>query len=123
MSEKQFEQLVRRLETYAQTHPTRYKLKVALVAALGYAYVLAVLGLALGVGTWLILSLKDGGTHLSSVKLLFGLGVLAAIILRAFWVRFTPPAGYEVYREDAPRLFLLIDKLTTALGKIGRAHV
>jgi hypothetical protein len=123
MSEKQFEQLVRRLETYAQTHPTRYKLKVALVAALGYAYVLAVLGLALGVGTWLILSLKDGGTHLSSVKLLFGLGVLAAIILRAFWVRFTPPAGYEVYREDAPRLFLLIDKLTTALGTPPFHHV
>lgn len=123
MSEKQFEQLVRRLETYAQTHPTRYKLKVALVAALGYAYVLAVLGLALGVGTWLILSPKDGGTHLSSVKLLFGLGVLAAIILRAFWVRFTPPAGYEVYREDAPRLFLLIDKLTTALGTPPFHHV
>ncbi|MEY4526974.1 MAG: hypothetical protein RL768_693 [Nitrospirota bacterium] len=123
MSEKQFEQLVRRLETYAQTHPTRYKLKVALVAALGYAYVLAVLGLALGVGTWLILSLKDGRTHLSSVKLLFGLGVLAAIILRAFWVRFTPPAGYEVYREDAPRLFLLIDKLTTALGTPPFHHV
>ncbi|MBX9658020.1 MAG: M48 family metalloprotease [Nitrospiraceae bacterium] len=117
MSDTQFEQLVRRLEAYAQNHPTRYKLKVALVAALGYAYVLAVLGLALGVGIWLILSLREEpSSHLNSVKLLFGLGVLAAIILRAFWVRVTPPTGYEVYREDAPRLFLLIDKLTTALG-------
>ena len=124
MTDTQFEQLVRRLETYAQTHPTSYKLKVALVAALGYAYVLAVLGLALAVGAWLILSLKDGGSsHLSSIKLLFGLGVLAAIILRAFWVRLAPPAGYEVYREDAPRLFLLIDKLTTALGTPPFHHV
>jgi Zn-dependent protease with chaperone function len=124
MSDTQFEQLVRRLETYAQNHPTQYKLKVALVAALGYAYVLAVLGLALAVGAWLILSLKDGGSsHLSSIKLLFGLGVLAAIILRAFWVRLAPPAGYEVYREDAPRLFLLIDKLTTALGTPPFHHV
>ncbi|MEK6632152.1 MAG: peptidase M48, partial [Nitrospirota bacterium] len=72
MSDTQFEQLVRRLETYAQKHPTQYKLKVALVAALGYAYVLAVLGLTLGVGAWLMLSLKDGGSsHLSSIKLLF----------------------------------------------------
>ena len=124
MSDTQFEQLVRRLEAYAPRHPTPYKLKVALVAALGYAYVLAVLGLTLGVGAWLILSFKDGGSnHLSSIKLLFGLGVLAAIILRAFWVRFTPPTGYEVQREDAPRLFLLIDKLTTALGTPPFHHV
>ena len=67
---------------------------------------------------------RDGGSsHLSSIKLLFGLGVLAAIILRAFWVRFTPPTGYEVYREDTPRLFLLIDKLTTALGTPPFHHV
>jgi Zn-dependent protease with chaperone function len=124
MSDTQFEQLVRRLEAYAPKHPTQHKLKVALVAALGYAYVLTILGLALGIGAWLILSLKDGGSnHLSSIKLLFGLGVLAAIILRAFWVRFTPPTGYEVYREDAPRLFLLIDKLTTALGTPPFHHV
>ena len=124
MSDTQFEQLVRRLAAYAQKHPTQYKLKVALVAALGYAYVLAVLSLALGVGAWLILSLKDGGSsHLSSIKLLFGLGILAAIILRAFWVRFAPPTGYEVHREDAPRLFLLIDKLTTALGTPPFHHV
>src|SRR3990167_2203187 len=107
MSDKQLEQLVRRLESYARQHPTQYKLNVALVAALGYAYVLAVLGLTLAVGAWLILSLKDGGSsHLSSIKLLFWLSILAAIIMRAFWVRFTPPTGIEVQREDAPRLFL-----------------
>jgi hypothetical protein len=99
MSDTQFEQLVRRLEAYAQKHPTQYKLKVALVAALGYAYVLAVLGLALAVGAWLMHLLKDeGSSHLSSIKLLFGLGLLAAVILRAFWVRFTPPTGYVVQR-------------------------
>lgn len=124
MSEKQFEQLVRRLEAYAQKHPAQYKVKVALVAALGYAYVLVVLGLALATGAWLILWLKEGGSsHLSSIKLLFGLGILAAIILRAFWVRLARPAGYEVRREDAPRLFLLIDKLTHALGTPLFRHV
>lgn len=110
MSEKQFEQLVRRLEAYAQKHPAQYTVKVALVAVLGYAYMLAVPGLALSLGAWLFLSLReDGAGHLGSIKLLFGLGVLAAVVLRAFWVRFAQPAGYEVQREDAPRLFLLID--------------
>lgn len=124
MSDTQFEQLVRRLESYSRQHPTRYKLNVALVAALGYVYVLAVLGLALAIGAWLMLSLKDGGSgHLSSIKLLFGLGLLAAVILRAFRVRFTPPTGFEVHREDAPRLFLLIDKLTNALGTPPFHHV
>jgi len=124
MSDTELEQLVRRLESYARQHPTRYKLNVALVAALGYVYVLAVLGLALAIGAWLMLSLKDGGSgHLSSIKLLFGLGLLAAVILRAFRVRFTPPTGFEVHREDAPRLFLLIDKLTNALGTPPFHHV
>ncbi len=124
MSDPQFEQLVRRLDLYAKKHPTSHKLKVALVAALGYAYVLAVLGVTLAVGAWLMLSLRDGGlSHLSSIKFLLGIGVLTAIVLRAYWVRFTPPTGYEVYREDAPRLFLLIDKLTSALSATPFHHV
>jgi len=124
MSATQFEQLVGRLESYARQHPTRYKLNVALVAALGYVYLLAVLGLALAISAWLMLSLKDGGSgHLSSIALLFGLGILATIILRTFWVRCAPPTGFEVHREDAPRLFLLIDKMTNALGTAPFHHV
>lgn len=116
MSEKSFEQLVRRLESDARQHPAQYKLKVALVAALGYAYVLAVLSLVLAMGAGVILSLTAGESHqATSVALLIGLGLLAAIILRAVWVRGTPLTGFEVQREDAPRLFLLIDKLTHAL--------
>jgi Zn-dependent protease with chaperone function len=124
MSDTQFEQLVRRFEAYARKHPTQYKLKVALVAAIGYVYVLAVFGLTLAIGAWLILSLKDGSSGLlSSIILLFGSGILTTIILRAFWVRCTLPAGFEVHREDAPRLFLLIDKLTNALGTPPFHHV
>lgn len=124
MSEKQFERLVGRLESYARQHPTQYKLKVALVAGLGYAYVLAVLGLALAIGAWLLVSLNESGAiHFSSSKMLFGAGVFAAIILRAFWVRLSPPSGLEVHREEAPRLFLLIDKLTDTLGTPPFHHV
>ena len=124
MSDTQFERLVRRLESYARQHPTQYKLKVALIAGLGYAYVLAALGLAPAIGAWLLLSLNERGViHLSSIELLFWLGILMAVILRTFWVRLTPPAGFDVQREDVPRLFLLIDKLTKALGTPPFHHV
>lgn len=124
MSEKQFEQLIRRLEAYAQKHPVQYKIKVALVAALGYAYVLTVLGLALSVSAWLILSQREAGSdRFNTITLLIGLGVLAAILLRVFWIRVAQPAGFEVQREDAPRLFLLIDKLTNALDTPPFHHV
>ncbi|MCC6139543.1 MAG: M48 family metallopeptidase [Nitrospira sp.] len=118
MSDTQFEQLVRRLESYARQHPTRYKLNVALAAALGYAYLLAILGVALVGSAWLLSALNDGSADgLSSIALRLGLGLLAAIMAAyAFRLRLSLPAGFEVHRDEAPRLFLLIDKLTNALG-------
>ncbi len=117
MPDTQLEQLVRRLESYARQHPTRHKLNVALAALLGYVYVLAVLELVLGGGVWLFFSLNGGNTDdLGSIALGFGLGLLAVIIAYAFRMRLSLPAGFEVHREEAPRLFLLIDKLTNALG-------
>jgi len=117
MPDTQFEQLARRLESCARHHPTRYKLKVALIAALGYTYVLAILAVALSGGVWLLLALNDGRTApLNSISLWLGLGLLASIIAYAFWMRIASPTGFEIYREEAPRLFLLIDKLTHALG-------
>ena len=124
MTEPRFEQLVRRLETYAERHPLRYKLKVALVALAGYAYVLAVFGLAVGTSAWLVVLLMEGASGRAAlVKLLAGLVVLSVIVLRSFWVRFDPPAGTGIHREQAPRLFLLIDKLTAALGTPPFHHV
>jgi len=117
MSEKQFEQLARRLEACARQQPTQYKLKVALVAMLGYVFVLAVPGLMVAIGSWLLLSLQDNGIlRFGSPALLSSLALLTAIVLCAFWARLSSPSGFEVHRDEAPRLFLLIDKLTNALN-------
>lgn len=124
MTEKRFEQLVRQLEGYAKAHPTQYKLKVALLAFAGYAYVFAVLGtvIALTVGCFALI--KDGsGGHALLFKIGIALIVLATVIVRALWVRLEPPTGIELQREHAPRLFLLIDKIRNALGTPAFHHV
>ena len=102
MEEKEFVALVDELEDFAHRSPGTYKLRVAMLAALGYVFligiVLVVLLLVLtviyfGRFNWLIIKL-----------LLIPLGV-AAIVLRSLWVEFPEPEGHELRYEDAPRLF------------------
>ena len=105
MEEKEFVALVDELEGYARQNPGAYKLRVALLAALGYVFLigsvvivllLALTGLALlyfGRLSWLIIKL---------MLIPIGLGV---IVLRSLWVEFPEPEGHELRYEDAPRLF------------------
>ncbi|HEU4501766.1 MAG TPA: M48 family metallopeptidase [Nitrospira sp.] len=124
MTEKQFVTLVRRLEVYSQHYPIRYKIKVALLGVAGYAYVLFVLGLVTGLSFGCFLLIRDGHSGGGALfKVGAGLVILATVIARALWVRLTPPTGIELHREDAPRLFLLIEKLTTALQTPPFHHV
>lgn len=85
-------------------------------AALGYAYVLAVVTLVLATGIWL-LQWWPGleAVEPTAIALLAGYSLLAGIVLRALWIRVTPPGGVDLSREDTPRLFLLTDKLSAAL--------
>lgn len=124
MTEQRFEQLVHQLEGYAKAHPTRYKTKVALLAFAGYAYVFAILSavIALAAGC-VVLSKDSSGGNALLFKVGFGLVILATVIVRALWVRLEPPTGIELRREDAPRLFLLIDKIRNALDTPAFHHV
>lgn len=124
MTEKRFEQLVRELEGYAKSHPAQYKLNVALLAFAGYAYVLAVLSIVIGLTIGCFILMKNSsGAHVLLFKVGLGLIVLATVIVRALWVRLEPPTGIELQREHAPRLFLLIDKIRNALGTPAFHHV
>lgn len=105
MEEKEFVALVDELGVYARQNPGAYKLRVALLAALGYVFLigsvvivllLALTGVALlyfGRASWLIIKL---------MLIPLGLGV---IVLRSLWVEFPEPEGHELRYEDAPRLF------------------
>ena len=124
MTEKRFEQLVRELEGYAKAHPAQYKLKVALLAFAGYAYVFAVLGAVIALTVSCFVLINDGSSgHALLFKVGIALIILATVIIRALWVRVEPPTGIEIRREHAPRLFLLIDKIRNALDTPAFHHV
>jgi Zn-dependent protease with chaperone function len=110
MTHEEFVGMVGRLEDFARREPSRYTLRVGLLAALGYAYLLLVLACVLllvagllWVGNWAVL------------KLGWVLIAFAAVVVRAMWVRLPPPEGVEVTREVAPRLFALVEELTARL--------
>jgi Zn-dependent protease with chaperone function len=102
MEEKEFVALVDQLEGYARENPGAYKLRVAMLAALGYVFLI---GTVLVVLLLVLTVIYFGGVNWLIIKiLLIPLGV-AAIVLRSLWVEFPEPEGLELRYEDAPRLF------------------
>jgi len=102
MEEKEFVALVDQLEGYARENPGAYKLRVAMLAALGYVFLI---GTVLVVLLLVLTVIFFGGVNWLIIKiLLIPLGV-AAIVLRSLWVEFPEPEGLELHYEDAPRLF------------------
>ena len=122
MDNHQFDALVRRLEPRAAAAPRLYQARVFLLALLGYAYIgavlLALLGLV-GLCFWYAVTAKSGRAGL--MKIAIALLVLAGVVARAMWVRFEPPEGRRLTREDAPRLFEEAETLRRKL-RAPRAH-
>ena len=119
MEPEQFEALVRRLETYARAHPRRYKLRVALLAGLGYAYLLLVL-VALLVATGL-LAFALRAAAFWAVKLAIPLLALMGAVLRALWVKMPDPEGIPLKPSDTPQLFTTLEDIRKRL-RAPRTH-
>ena len=111
-----WEKLVKNLEKYAQNKPDSYKLRVGLLALLGYVYIFVVLaGLLLLIALLVILVLYSHHVNFVIVKLLILFFIPIVIILRSLWVSFPPPKGFNLQRQKVPHLFALLDKLITKL--------
>jgi len=122
MNQEQFETLIHRLEEFSRRQPGSYRLRVGFLAALGYSYILLVLAvlLALLIGG-ILLMLHAHRFNAWLIKILFLLGVFAFLIARALWVQFPRPEGIEIQRQEAPRLFAMMDEMIAAL-KAPRFH-
>jgi Zn-dependent protease with chaperone function len=124
MTHEEFVAMVERLEGYAQREPAKYALRVGLLAALGYAFVLLALAFVGGLVLLLVwLSIGKGRLNFWVVKIGWVLLALAWVVGRALWVRMPAPEGIELRREQAPQLFALVDELTQALGAPRFHHV
>lgn len=122
MNREEFDTLIQKLETYAQRQPASYKLRVGLLAVLGYGYIFLVLaGLVAAVAALVLIVVYSRRINRTLIKLFFLLLVPTLIVLRSLWVSIPPPLGIELRRQQVPRLFELIDKLTKAL-KAPRFH-
>lgn len=135
MDIEHFKSMVARLEQESARAPRRYRVKVALLALLGFAIlglVLAVVGfglvalvgiagaLAFTGGAALLLLLKLG-------KLLFLLAIPLWFTLKsavqALFVRLPAPQGHPVTRTQAPALFAALDDMRRSMNGPRFHHV
>lgn len=111
-----FDVLAQEMETLAQRDPEAYRRKVSKVAALGGAYMVAmvvviVAGLA-GLG-WILAEAETWSFVLINVITCTGLFLL--LVLRSLWLGGALPGGHEIKAGEAPELFALIDDLRRRL--------
>ncbi|MGE0486212.1 MAG: M48 family metalloprotease [Gammaproteobacteria bacterium] len=116
---QRFERLVEEAERDIATAPRAYKVRLALLAALGYLVVFGLLFtlVALVAGSvWAAFSSTVFLLLLIKNKLVIILGVLVYTLVRALWVRFEAPAGQRLERRRFPALHAEVDGLAHALG-------
>lgn len=109
LSQERLDSLVQQLETYARKNPEGYRFRVALLIALGYAYIIVVLG-----GVALLLLAMMAVPY--AILVLIGLGSL-------FWVRYKPPKGVRLERSRCPKLYEELDQLCSTLDAPKPDHI
>jgi Zn-dependent protease with chaperone function len=130
-----FKSMVARLEQESAAAPRRYRVKVALLALLGFAIlalVLATVGLGLLalVGIAGALAFTGGAALLILLKLgkvLFLLAIPLWFTLKsavqALFMRLPAPRGREITREQAPALFAALDDMRRKMAGPRFHHV
>ncbi len=117
MSREQFEEYIHKLEAYSERNPSGYRLRVGLLAVLGYAYILFILlVVAALIVAVAIFAFTGHHANIGVVKIEIALFVVACIILRSLWVRLEPPEGIRVTREQAPGMFRMIETISKKLA-------
>ncbi|HEY3582641.1 MAG TPA: M48 family metallopeptidase [Pyrinomonadaceae bacterium] len=113
MEEKEFVAFVEQLEYYERQHPANYRLRVGLLAALGYLLLFGVLVLIL-LFVFVVLYLR--AINYLIIQILVLLLGAAFLIAQSLWIEFPEPEGDEVKYEDAPGLFELVREVRAVTG-------
>ena len=117
-TEEQFIALVKKSEHDANNNLDKYKFKLALFAVFGYVVIFTVLIVLVSlVGGSIAIAFVSGSLFLLLLKKKILFIILFAIwtFLKALWVKFSPPEGFNVTQADAPELFNEIKQLTNSL--------
>ncbi|RYZ71712.1 MAG: hypothetical protein EOP91_10145 [Lysobacteraceae bacterium] len=111
-------QLVERLEQEAEQSPGRYRLKLALLAALGYAVLLVALAATLGLLLFIIgymLVVRPPLDPYMAIPVIV-LGLSGAVVWRALWIRFVVPPGHVLQAGEAPELHAEVERIRGSVG-------
>lgn len=120
MEENKVASLVRPLEEFAETNPGPYRLRVALLAALGYVYLFGIVLILLGIVAVTLFYVR---VNWIMVKVLWIPLALVGLVLRSLWITIPEPEGLKLQREQAPALLDLIDEVSTKLSGPTIHHV
>lgn len=120
MDDRAYTHLVRRLEVESTINPAAFRAKVLLVSVSAY---IALFGTLLCIAALLYFSFGFVQSHRGhSTSRVVGIVFLAMaalpifyIVLRACFLRLEPPQGVAVTRQDAPKLFEILDKVRAKL--------
>ena len=115
--------LMERLEREALEAPGPYRIKLALLAALGYAVLLGALLLTLGLVVSLVLYMLIVRPPIDpyiAIPIIV-LGLAGTMIVRALWIRFEAPEGYRLGPGEGQELQDEIERIRAAVGA-GRLH-
>lgn len=115
MTREKFDELVRRLEQDAGRNPGGYRLRVGLLAALGYGFVLLLFTGAIGLLGLSVYLLASGHRSSGAVPRMLALLSFALVVLRALWVWMDPPEGSVLTPELAEPLFDTVEALREEL--------
>ncbi|MDR2189176.1 MAG: M48 family metalloprotease [Azonexus sp.] len=119
MDRHQYHLLVRRLEVDATVSPGAFRAKTLLISTAAYVVLFGVL-LAIALLIYFGVAYAYTGARIYNlIRLaLFGLvmGPVFFVVLRMFFIRLPPPAGYPLAEAEAPALFEALDKVRKRLN-------
>lgn len=113
MDQNELTKLITRLEGYSSLHPRRYRLRVLLLAAVGYGYLTAVVIALLAIVYITVLYVR---LNLVTIKLVWIPLVIVGLVLRSLWITIPEPDGRPLSEAEAQPLFALIKEIQQKLN-------
>jgi Zn-dependent protease with chaperone function len=104
-----------RLERLAREQPRRYRARVAVVAAGGYAFIIGLVAVQLGAAGAIVYAIVRGARGIGIYTWPILLVLYASMAIRSLWVGRSLPPGAVLEPRSAPALFALIEELRARL--------
>ncbi|MEM9212846.1 MAG: M48 family metallopeptidase [Cyanobacteria bacterium P01_F01_bin.150] len=114
-SPEQFDAFVKRIENQASRHPKYYRLRLRILAILGYVYIIFIFtllcSLLFSLRYFLVRNGMGAASSIDPIIVIIGLG-----IIRLFLTYIPAPKGIAIKRSQAPVLFREIDRFSQSLN-------